>query len=88
MLDIEADGSAIKTERFVWTMPRLAEIEEDEDPVERREPGAAGGGLTVVRTGQALDTRRGSTGRPRCRTRTRQGNRQLLRPRTSPGACA
>ena len=53
VLDVDADGSALKTERFLWTLPRLMAIEQNEDPVNAASPALRSAGLTVARTRQA-----------------------------------
>ena len=55
VLDVDADGSALKTERFLWTLPRLMAIERNEDPVNAATPAMRASGLTVARTRQALN---------------------------------
>ena len=56
LLDLEADGAAIKLERFLWTLPRLREIKEQDAPTNAATPALRSNGFTVVRVGQAQDT--------------------------------
>lgn len=56
LLDLEADGTAIKLERFLWTLPRLQEIQDQNAPTNAATPALRSNGLTVVRVGQAQDT--------------------------------
>lgn len=55
LLDMDADGTAIKLERFLWTLPRLQKIEANGDPVNAATPAHRSSGFTVTRNGQALD---------------------------------
>jgi hypothetical protein len=57
VLDVDADGSAIKAERFLWTLPRLLKIERNGDPVNAATPAMRATGFTVARTGQALESK-------------------------------
>lgn len=56
VLDLEADGTALKAERFLWTLPRLLKVEENEDPVDAASPALRASGFTVARTSEALAT--------------------------------
>ncbi|MFG3002074.1 hypothetical protein [Streptomyces sp. NPDC048340] len=56
VLDVDADGSALKTDRFLWTLPRLLRIEGEADAVNAAPPALRAGGFTVVRTGRARNT--------------------------------
>ncbi|QSX75884.1 hypothetical protein HIV01_005080 [Lysobacter arenosi] len=56
VLTLDTDGSAIKTERFLWTLPRLLQIEQNGDPVNAATPAMRSGGFTVAATQQALST--------------------------------
>jgi len=55
VLTLDTDGSALKTERFLWTLPRLLKIEQNGDPVNAATPAMRSGGLTVAATKQALE---------------------------------
>ena len=57
VLDVDTDGSAIKTERFLWTIPRLLQVEQNGDPVHAATAALRASGFTIARTGQALSTR-------------------------------
>lgn len=54
VLDLEADGTALKTERFLWTLPRLLEVQENEDPVNAATPALRASGFTIARTSEAI----------------------------------
>lgn len=54
VLELDTDGSAIKNERFLWTIPRLVEIQADDAPVNAAAPALRASGLTVSRTSQAV----------------------------------
>ena len=54
VLTLDTDGSAIKTERFLWTLPRLLHIERNGDPANAATPALRSPGFTVAGTGQAL----------------------------------
>jgi hypothetical protein len=56
LLDLEADGTAIKLERFLWTLPRLQEIQAQDAPTNAATPALRANGFTVVRVGDAQDT--------------------------------
>jgi hypothetical protein len=56
LLDLEADGTAIKLERFLWTLRRLQEIQDQDAPTNAATPALRSNGFTVVRVGQAQDT--------------------------------
>ncbi|MFE5536457.1 hypothetical protein [Streptomyces sp. NPDC056492] len=56
VLDVDADGSALKTDRFLWTLPRLLRIEGEADAVNAAPPALRAGGFTLVRTGRARNT--------------------------------
>lgn len=53
VVDIDIDGSAIKTERFLTTFPRLALAELRREPVDAATPALRASGLTVTRRQQA-----------------------------------
>lgn len=58
VLDLEADGAALKTERFLWTLPRLLASEENDDPVTAATPAMRASGFTITRTSEALATQK------------------------------
>ncbi|MEO8122605.1 MAG: hypothetical protein ABI633_00995 [Burkholderiales bacterium] len=58
VLTLDTDGSALKTERFLWTLPRLLHIEQNGDPVNAATPAMRSGGFTVAATQQALGIQR------------------------------
>lgn len=53
VLDLEADGTALKTERFLWTLPRLLHVQDNDDPVNAATPAMRASGLTVSRAEEA-----------------------------------
>lgn len=53
VLDLDADGTALKTERFVWALPRLQNAEANDDPVNAATPALRAVGLTVARAEEA-----------------------------------
>ena len=53
VLDLDADGTALKTERFVWTLPRLLHVQDNDDPVNAATPAMRASGLTVSRAEEA-----------------------------------
>ena len=53
VVDVDIDGSAIKTERFLTTLPRLALAELRQEPVDAATPALRATGLTVTRRQQA-----------------------------------
>ncbi|MBC9035170.1 hypothetical protein IAG41_22500 [Sphingomonas sp. JC676] len=54
VLNLDADGSAIKADRFLWTLPRLLAVQENGDPVNAATPAQRSPGLTVTGTRQAI----------------------------------
>ena len=56
VLDMDADGSALKTDRFLWTIPRLLRTVENKGEATTAPPALRTGGFTVVRNGRALET--------------------------------
>jgi hypothetical protein len=56
VLTLDTDGSAIKAERFLWTLPRLLQIEQNGDPVNAATPAMRSTGFTVAAAQHALST--------------------------------
>ncbi len=54
VLSLDTDGSAIKSERFLWTLPRLLKIEGNGDPVDAATPAQRSPGFTVAGQSQAI----------------------------------
>ena len=52
VLDVDADGSALKSERFIWSIPRLDKVEQNGDEINGASPALRSYGFTVARTGQ------------------------------------
>ena len=59
VLDVDADGSALKSERFLWSIPRLDKIEQNGDEINAASPALRASGFTVARTGQAASAKDG-----------------------------
>jgi hypothetical protein len=56
VLTLDTDGSALKADRFLWTLPRLMSVEENGDPVDAASPALRSPGFTVAGTSQAVRT--------------------------------
>jgi hypothetical protein len=56
MLDMDPDGSALKVDRFLWTVPRLLDVEDNGDPIHAAPTALRSLGFTVVRHRKALET--------------------------------
>ena len=56
VLDMDADGAALKTDRFLWTIPRLLQTTENQGEATTAPPAQRTGGFTVVRNSRALET--------------------------------
>lgn len=54
VLTLDTDGSALKTERFLWTLPRLLRSADNDDPVDAATPALRSPGFTIAATQQAL----------------------------------
>lgn len=52
VVDVDADGSALKSERFLWSIPRLAKIEANGDEIDAAHPALRSPGFTLARRGQ------------------------------------
>ena len=52
VVDVDADGSALKSERFLWSIPRLAKIEDNGDAIDAAHPALRSPGFTLARRGQ------------------------------------
>lgn len=55
VLDLDADASALKLERFLWTAPRLIGQEAKGEPAHAAPPTLRGHGFAVARAGRARD---------------------------------
>jgi hypothetical protein len=53
VLDIDPDGTALKTEQYLRVLARLLERQANREPVDAASPGLRAQGFTVVRTGEA-----------------------------------
>jgi hypothetical protein len=56
VLDVDADGAALKTDRYLWTIPRLVAAARSGAEVNAATPAHRTGGFTVVRTQRAIET--------------------------------
>ncbi len=56
LLDMDPDGTALKLDRFLWTIPRLLAIEENGDPIHAAPTALRSLGFTVVRHRKAVET--------------------------------
>ena len=56
VLDMDPDGTALKLDRYLWTLPRLLAIEQNGDPVHAAPTALRSLGFTVVRHKKALET--------------------------------
>jgi hypothetical protein len=54
VLDMDADGSALKTDRFLWTVPRLIEVALSTARASTATPAHRTGGFTIARARRAL----------------------------------
>lgn len=52
VLDVDPDGSALKTERFVVSLPRMLKVQANNDPIDAAAPALRATGLAVSRTAQ------------------------------------
>ena len=57
VLDMDADGTALKLDRFLWSLPRLIRVEQDGGPAHAAPPALRSLGFTVARRLKALETR-------------------------------
>lgn len=58
VLTLDADGSALKAERFLWTLPRLLRMQSHDAPVDAATPALRSPGFTVAATQQGLNIQR------------------------------
>ncbi len=56
LLDVDPDGTALKLDRFLWTIPRLMAIEQNGDPIHAAPTALRSLGFTVVRHKKAVET--------------------------------
>ncbi|MEO7067717.1 MAG: hypothetical protein ABI114_12455, partial [Rhodanobacter sp.] len=56
VLTLDTDGSALKMERFLWTLPRLLRSQRNGDPVDAASPALRSTGFTVAATSQGQQT--------------------------------
>ena len=54
VLTLDTDGSALKADRFLWTLPRLLAVQQNGDPVNAASPALRSPGFTVAGTSQAV----------------------------------
>ncbi|MET0458629.1 MAG: hypothetical protein ABW195_05250, partial [Ilumatobacteraceae bacterium] len=53
VLDMDADATALKLDRFIWTLPRLLAIEANGDPIHAAPTALRSTGFTIARSGRA-----------------------------------
>ena len=87
VLDIDPDGSALKLDRFVWTLPRLVTVEKNGDPIHAAPPALRSSGLHGRAHRKAQELRPRIAGAS-CRRSYGPACLPSARPRTSPAACA
>ncbi len=56
VLDMDPDGSALKLDRFMWSMPRLLKVEGDGGPINAAPAALRSIGFTIVRHEKGLET--------------------------------
>ncbi|HEX9645491.1 MAG TPA: hypothetical protein VGC11_15975, partial [Acidimicrobiia bacterium] len=56
VLDMDPDGTALKLDRYLWTLPRLLAVEQNGDPVHAAPTALRSIGFTVARRQKALET--------------------------------
>ncbi len=56
VLDMDPDGSALKLDRFLWSMPRLLKVEDDGGPINAAPAALRSIGFTIVRHQKGLET--------------------------------
>lgn len=56
VMDMDPDGTALKLDRFVWTLPRLLAIEANGDPVHAAPTALRSTGFTVAKHGRAQNS--------------------------------
>ncbi len=56
VLDMDADGAALKTDRFLWTIPRLLAAAEAQAEATTATPAQRSAGFTIVRHQRAVET--------------------------------
>ncbi len=54
VLTLDTDGSALKADQFLWTLPRLMKVEGNGDPVDAATPAQRSPGFTVAAARQGL----------------------------------
>jgi hypothetical protein len=54
VLTLDTDGSALKVNQFLWTLPRLLRVEANGDPVDAATPAQRSPGFTLAATQQGL----------------------------------
>ena len=57
MVDVDADGSALKADRFLWSIPRIKHVEENGNEIDAANPALRSPGLTIARTGQGATSK-------------------------------
>ena len=57
VVDVDADGSALKADRFLWSIPRINHVEENGNEIDAANPALRSPGLTIARTGQGATSK-------------------------------
>ena len=78
VLDMDPDGSALKLDRFVWTLPRLLAVEQNGDPIHAAPTALRSTGFTVARSGRARSSIDRQTRQSQLQEELRTGRPPLL----------
>ena len=78
VLDMDPDGSALKLDRFVWTLPRLLAVEQNGDPIHAAPTALRSTGFTVARSRRAQSSIDRQTRQTQLQEQMRSGRPPLL----------
>jgi len=78
LLELDADGTALKLDRFLWTLPRLMAAEANGDPVHAAPPALRSTGFTLARHRRAARSRERLGRQEQLRSALEQGELPLL----------
>lgn len=78
VLDVDADGSALKTERFLWSIPRMDQVASNGDDINAASPALRASGFTVARTGQSGTSKERISAQKKLETDLEAGTSPLL----------
>ena len=87
VLDMDPDGTALKLDRYLFTLPRLLAAEKNGDPVHAAPTALRSIGFTVVRHQKALQTQDRMGRQNDLRQQVEVFDHPCSRPRTSRRAC-